>query len=143
MVFIIFFVVYMIVASLFVLNLFVGVVINTFNTEKEKLSRNYLMTELQHEYCDVLSKCYSLRPKVEVIKTSNKYRDKFSQFAQHPVFEIAIIVCIVLNTIVLAMTWYGMDQNIIDVLEILNYIFTVIYTIEMIIKLIGFGKGYF
>ena len=30
----------MIVGSLFILNLFVGVVINTFNIEKEKLSRN-------------------------------------------------------------------------------------------------------
>ena len=30
----------MVVASLFILNLFVGVVINTFNTEKEKLTRN-------------------------------------------------------------------------------------------------------
>ena len=36
-----------------------------------------------------------------------------------------------------------MDQQIIDVLEILNYIFTVIYTIEMVVKMIAFGKGYF
>ena len=36
-----------------------------------------------------------------------------------------------------------MKQSIIDVLEILNYIFTVIYTIEMVIKQIGFGKAYF
>ena len=28
-------------------------------------------------------------------------------------------------------------------LEILNYIFTVIYTIEMIVKMTAFGKGYF
>ena len=28
-------------------------------------------------------------------------------------------------------------------LEILNYIFTVIYTIEMIVKMIAFGKAYF
>jgi len=36
-----------------------------------------------------------------------------------------------------------MDQGIIDVLEILNYIFTVIYTIEMIVKMTAFGKAYF
>ena len=44
--FIIFFSVFMVVGSLFILNLFVGVVINTFNIEKEKLSRNNLLTEL-------------------------------------------------------------------------------------------------
>ena len=44
--FIIFFMLYMIVCSIFILNLFVGVVINTFNIEKEKLSNNKLMTDL-------------------------------------------------------------------------------------------------
>ena len=38
--------IFMVVNSLFILNLFVGVVINTFNIEKEKLSRNNLLTDL-------------------------------------------------------------------------------------------------
>ena len=48
----------MIVGTLFILNLFVGVVINTFDKEKEKLSNNNLMTDLQKEYCEILIKCY-------------------------------------------------------------------------------------
>ena len=36
-----------------------------------------------------------------------------------------------------------MDEKIIFVLEILNYIFTAIYTIEMVIKIVAMGKGYF
>ena len=56
--FIFFFQFFMIVGTLFILNLFVGVVINTFDKEKEKLSRNNLMTDLQNEYCEVLIKCY-------------------------------------------------------------------------------------
>lgn len=36
-----------------------------------------------------------------------------------------------------------MDPDIIYVLEILNYFFTVIYTIEMVVKIIGFGRNYF
>ena len=52
----------MVVASLFILNLFVGVVINTFNIEKEKLSRKSLMTSVQNEYCEVLINCYSTKP---------------------------------------------------------------------------------
>jgi len=34
----------MIVANFFVLNLFVGVVISTFNREKENLGKSFLMT---------------------------------------------------------------------------------------------------
>lgn len=56
--FIAFFALFMVIGSLFILNLFVGVVLNTFNNEKEKLSRNALMTDLQAEYCDELIRCY-------------------------------------------------------------------------------------
>ena len=52
------FVAVLIICSLFILNLFVGVVINTFNVEKDKLSNNNLLTMLQTEYLDVLIKVY-------------------------------------------------------------------------------------
>lgn len=40
-----FFIAFIIVGSLFILNLFVGVVIDTFNNEKELLGKNHLLTE--------------------------------------------------------------------------------------------------
>ena len=57
-----FFIVFIICGALFILNLFVGVVIGNFGTEKEKLVRNNLLTELQMEYCDSMSKCYQAKP---------------------------------------------------------------------------------
>ena len=42
----IFFVLFLVVGSLFILNLFVGIVIGTFADEKEKVSRNNLLTDL-------------------------------------------------------------------------------------------------
>ena len=65
--FVFFFIFFMIVGTLFILNLFVGVVINTFDKEKEKLSNNYLMTDLQKEYCEILIKCYQSRPTRAVV----------------------------------------------------------------------------
>ena len=61
--YIIYFSIFMIVGSLFILNLFVGVVISTFNVEKEKLSHNGLMTPLQNEYVEALIKCFVTNPK--------------------------------------------------------------------------------
>lgn len=40
-----YFVAFMIVGNFFLLNLFVGVVISTYNREKEVLGRNFLLTE--------------------------------------------------------------------------------------------------
>ena len=79
--FIAFFSIFMIIGSLFLLNLFVGVVINTFNIEKEKLLRNALMTDLQDEYCEVLIKCYKLKPLKKAVLTGNKCRDTMIQIA--------------------------------------------------------------
>ena len=141
--YILFFCAFMIFGSLFIINLFVGVVINTFNIQKEMLSHHNDLTKLQHEYCEVLIKCYTLNPKMKIIKTGNKTRDFFSKIAAHPSFDAFIFVCICLNTVVLATSWYGMDESIIKVLEVLNQIFTAIYSVEMFIKLIALGKAYF
>ena len=108
--YILFFSCFMIFGSLFIINLFVGVVINTFNIQKEMLSHHNLLTKLQHEYCEVLIKCYSLNPKMKIIETGNKIRDFCSNIVQHPAFEVFIFACICLNTIVLAMSWYNMNE---------------------------------
>jgi uncharacterized protein with PQ loop repeat len=42
---ILFFMIYMIACSLFVLNMFVGIVINVFNREKESLYMNHKITQ--------------------------------------------------------------------------------------------------
>lgn len=48
--------------SLFILNLFVGVVINTFNLEKDVVSNNNMLTRLQREYLEVSKNCYLTYP---------------------------------------------------------------------------------
>jgi len=60
----IFFCCYIIVGALFIFNLFVGVVISTFSEEKEKLVRNNLLTPLQMEYCDTMTKCFQAKCKI-------------------------------------------------------------------------------
>ena len=77
------------------------------------------------------------------MQTGSKIRDFFQKIVQNQAFDIIIFTCICLNTIVLALAWYGMNEDILSVLEVLNYIFTGIYTIEMIFKIIAFGKSYF
>lgn len=40
-----FFIIFVIVGAFFTLNLFVGIVISTFNREKDKLGKNFLLTD--------------------------------------------------------------------------------------------------
>ena len=49
---VIFFIGFMVVGSFFLLNLFVGVVISSFNREKDLLGGNTLLTEKQKEWIE-------------------------------------------------------------------------------------------
>ena len=54
-----FFIVFLVIGTLIILNLFVAVIIDTFFQEKEKLTKLTELTQVQAEYIDSLVKCYS------------------------------------------------------------------------------------
>ena len=53
------------------------------------------------------------------------------------------MLSILLNTIVLALTWFDEPDAMVTTTEILNYIFLGIFTIEAILKIIAMRKAYF
>jgi len=62
-----------------------------------------------------------------------------TKLVQHSYFEAFITVFIILNTVTLALDMHPMPDGLEPVLNITNYIFTVIFLLEMIFKLIGLG----
>lgn len=62
---------------------------------------------------------------------------------QHPTFEWIIIICIILNTTTLAITWYNSPASVNSTTEIINYIFAAIFTFEALFKILAIGKKYF
>ena len=59
-------------------------------------------------------------------------------------FDYFILVCILLNTIIMAINWYGCPPTLLNALEYTNYFFTIAFTVEALIKHIAYGvKGYF
>jgi translation initiation factor 2 beta subunit (eIF-2beta)/eIF-5 len=51
------------VQAVFIFNIFIGAVISTFDNEKEKISHNTQLTELEREYIETCIKCYKISPK--------------------------------------------------------------------------------
>ena len=52
-------------------------------------------------------------------------------------------MCILVNTVVLALKWYGEPEVLPRILEVINYVFAGIFTVEAAIKIIAFRKHYF
>uniref|UniRef100_A0A6I8S535 Sodium channel protein n=1 Tax=Xenopus tropicalis TaxID=8364 RepID=A0A6I8S535_XENTR len=60
-----------------------------------------------------------------------------------PFVDLAITICIVLNTLFMAMEHYPMTKEFNDVLSIGNLVFTGIFTAEMVFKLIALDPYYY
>eukprot|EP00808_Paulinella_micropora_P023985 g29760.t1 len=66
------------------------------------------------------------------------------QLVENTWFQAFILFVIVLNTVVLGLEHYEMSQQLIDFMEISNLVFTSIFFVEMILKMIAYGlRGYF
>lgn len=48
-------------------------------------------------------------------------------------------LCVLINTVILALDHYGIEEDFEEVLTTMNLVFTIIFIIEMGLKLIGLG----
>jgi hypothetical protein len=74
-----------------------------------------------------------IEPRIVAFEDANAYREICRRIAAHKFFEIFILICIMLNTVVLSVNWYDMEDF---VNSILDYGFVVVFAFEAIIKLL-------
>lgn len=137
---VIFFLLFIFASSFFLMNLFIGVICDTFAQEKEKNGENIFLTDNQKKWIQNSKKILSLKPYKSVcIPTSNPR--KFCYYiAENKFFNNMILGCIIVNTILLAIKWQGQLSTIYISIEVLNVVFLVIFTGEAIIKLLAYGR---
>jgi hypothetical protein len=132
-----------IVGAFFTINLFVGIVISTYNREKEKIAKDFLLKERQKEWLYAMNIIFRQKLSIYIVSYKNKFRDFLLNLQRHPKFEGLILIAIVSNTIVLMIKWAGEPAEVTRATELLNYIFIGIFTGEMLIKVVALGAIYF
>lgn len=141
-----FFVVFIIIGSFFALNLFIGVIIDNFNKLKQKYAdeaRGIFMSETQQRYVDTLQRMMRQKPQRFVEPPSNRFRRACFVLANQAKLEVGVMIVIGLNMITFMFDHYQMSDRWIEAQFWLNIIFTVIYTLEAVLKIVGWGKAYF
>ncbi|KAK3235489.1 hypothetical protein CYMTET_54311, partial [Cymbomonas tetramitiformis] len=58
---------------------------------------------------------------------------------KHKAFEWGVSVCIILNVLTMSISHHGMSQSLADLLEIFEFIFTLVFLLEMACKLLALG----
>ncbi|KAK5648632.1 hypothetical protein RI129_003524 [Pyrocoelia pectoralis] len=72
-----------------------------------------------------------------------QFQQGLYQIVRDPLFELFITVCIVLNTMFLALEHHGMSASVHRALDIGNKVFTSIFTLECTMKLMALSKDFF
>ncbi|XP_036435156.1 calcium channel, voltage-dependent, L type, alpha 1S subunit, b [Colossoma macropomum] len=135
-----FFVIYIIIIAFFMMNIFVGFVIVTFREQGEQEYKNCELDKNQRQCVQYALKARPLRCYIP----KNPYQYQIWYLVTSCYFEYLMFFLIILNTLCLGMQHCNQSDHITKLSDTLNVIFTVLFTIEMIVKLIAFkARGYF
>uniref|UniRef100_A0A6Q2XG08 Voltage-dependent L-type calcium channel subunit alpha n=1 Tax=Esox lucius TaxID=8010 RepID=A0A6Q2XG08_ESOLU len=135
----IFFIIYIIIIAFFMMNIFVGFVIITFREQGESEFKNCELNKNQRQCVQ-----YALKAKpIKIYIPRNPSQLKFWKIIASSQFEYIMFVLILLNTLTLAvqvqfsntLPFYSKLFN--SIMDILNLIFTALFTVEMVIKLLA------
>ncbi|XP_041084014.1 voltage-dependent L-type calcium channel subunit alpha-1S-like isoform X1 [Polyodon spathula] len=136
----IFFIVYIILIAFFMMNIFVGFVIVTFQEQGEQEYKNCELDKNQRQCVQYALKARPLKRYIP----KNPYQYKVWYVVTSSYFEYLMFVLILLNTICLGMQHCDQSDEINYISDIFNLIFTVLFTLEAVLKLMAFkAKGYF
>ncbi|XP_073235068.1 voltage-dependent L-type calcium channel subunit alpha-1D-like [Porites lutea] len=136
-----YYVCFVVVFSFFFLNMFVALIIVTFQEQGEKEMDG---SELDRNQRDCIQFAMTAKPRQRYMpENKNTCFYKVWRVVDSKPFEIFIMTTIVLNAIVLMVSYDGASPEYEKVLSNLNTAFTFVFLSEAILKLIAFRQNYF
>uniref|UniRef100_A0A3Q3JSW9 Voltage-dependent L-type calcium channel subunit alpha n=1 Tax=Monopterus albus TaxID=43700 RepID=A0A3Q3JSW9_MONAL len=136
----IFFIIYIILIAFFMMNIFVGFVIVTFQEQGEEEYKNCELDKNQRQCVQYALKARPLRCYIP----KNPYQYRVWYIVTSCYFEYLMFFLIMLNSLCLGMQHCNQSEHVTKLSDNLNLTFTVLFTVEMILKLMAFkARGYF
>lgn len=132
-----YYIIYIIIIAFFMVNIFVGFVIVTFQNEGEQEYKNCELDKNQRNCIEFALKAKPIRRYIP----KHRIQYKVWWFVTSKPFEYAIFSLILTNTITLGMKFYHkVDefQTYEKVLDCLNMVFTAVFAMEFVFKLAAF-----
>ncbi|XP_015123750.1 muscle calcium channel subunit alpha-1 [Diachasma alloeum] len=135
-----YYIIYIIIIAFFMVNIFVGFVIVTFQNEGEQEYKNCGLEKNERNCIEFALKAKPVRRYIP----KHRIQYKVWWFVTSQPFEYTIFTLIIINTITLAMKFYNQPDPYTHALDVLNMIFTAVFALEFVFKLAAFRfKNYF
>uniref|UniRef100_A0A8C6VY45 Calcium voltage-gated channel subunit alpha1 E n=1 Tax=Nothobranchius furzeri TaxID=105023 RepID=A0A8C6VY45_NOTFU len=133
----IFYVIYFVVFPFFFVNIFVALIIITFQEQGDKMMEECSLEKNERACIDF---AISAKPLTRYMpQNRHTFQYRLWHFVVSPSFEYTVLTMIALNTIVLMMKYHSAPPAYDAVLKHLNTAFTVLFSIECVLKIMAFG----
>ncbi|KAM6921515.1 LOW QUALITY PROTEIN: voltage-dependent R-type calcium channel subunit alpha-1E [Xenentodon cancila] len=133
----IFYVIYFVVFPFFFVNIFVALIIITFQEQGDKMMEECSLEKNERACIDF---AISAKPLTRYMpQNRHTFQYRLWHFVVSPSFEYTVLTMIALNTIVLMMKYYSAPPAYDAVLKHLNTAFTVLFSVECVLKILAFG----
>ncbi|XP_076582081.1 voltage-dependent R-type calcium channel subunit alpha-1E isoform X2 [Chaetodon auriga] len=133
----IFYVIYFVVFPFFFVNIFVALIIITFQEQGDKMMEECSLEKNERACIDL---AISAKPLTRYMpQNRHTFQYRLWHFVVSPSFEYTVLAMIALNTIVLMMKYYSAPPTYDAVLKHLNTAFTVLFSVECVLKIMAFG----
>lgn len=139
-----YFVIFLMIGSMFLLNLFVGVMFVEFTRVQKKETSTFgdiIMTEAQLNWLEIHKMILRAEPDYNsrTVPPTFNWRKPFHEFVTSIPFELFIAAIILLNMALMGMFYEEASETYLMALDIINYIFTGIFTVELMLKLCAYS----
>jgi hypothetical protein len=133
----VFFIVFLLVGGFFIINMFVGVIVDNFQKNGKKADPTE--EELEQARQEKEDYDYAVEHENDFLTEYPSWRVKLWEFALGQAFEIFVAIIIILNVLTMAMEHYDMTDGFKLFLRLTNYLFTFIFVFEMVAKQVALG----
>lgn len=104
---IILFIAIVVFGNFFIMNLFIGVILAKYNRERELTGKNYMLTDSQKKWVKNRLDIIYASPKIKMQLPDNEWKQPFFYIAENIFVQNFIFFCILVNTVILSLSWYG------------------------------------
>ncbi|XP_036072935.1 voltage-dependent T-type calcium channel subunit alpha-1G isoform X4 [Oryzias melastigma] len=140
-----YFISFLLIVAFFVLNMFVGVVVENFHKCRRHQEAEEAKRKEEKRKKNIEKKRRSKEKELAEAQRKPYYSDYSStrllihKMCNSHYLDLVITIVIGLNVITMSMEHYEQPQELEDALKICNYIFTLIFVLESVFKLVAFG----
>lgn len=127
------------VMPFFIINLVVGVIIEKFN----QVSGRGLLTQEQRMYKDTLLQAMLHDSSKPLDRPEGYISGVCYAICTNQQFETVILVLVVANSALMGSQFYDQPEALTNLVNMMNMVFTAIFTVECAVKLTGMGPNFY